>query len=547
MFESEVAEGKPLPNKEVAYILDLLGDLIIIAEDDTFRGNYYKKTARNVELLGEPIYNLTTNKLQELLNIKESLAQKIIEISRNGKSDLLDEMLSKVPATIVELLQIRGLGPKRIRMLWKNYNITSCEDLLNFSFENLKGIKGIGEKSAKVIWDGLLQYINNKNKMLLPEAQELFLKIKYQLEKEGNFEIIEPAGEFKRRCETIGTLTIVALGDKSSHKEILGNNKKISIYLCSSRDSFIRTLFEQTSTKEHINLLNIQIPSGELASEEDIYKANNLPYIIPELREGLFEKEWLKNQNKIIEEKDIKGIIHIHTNYSDGLFSLQKMVNEVRNLDYLYCGIADHSQYAKYANGLTPERLLQQIHEIDELQNSLVNFVIFKGLELDILKNGELDDMGEVIKMLDFTVSSIHAGLEMDEDEATTRLIKAIEHPHTIILGHPTGRLLLQRSGYSPNIEKILDAAAKNNVIIEINAHPRRLDLSWHWMRKAADKGILLSINPDAHDLNGIKDVKWGVWVARKSGLPPYCFLNTLPPQKVYEIFNSIKKSKGMI
>lgn len=310
-------------------------------------------------------------------------------------------------------------------------------------------------------------------------------------------------------------------------------------------DAFIRTLFTTTGSDEHIRVLDIKMPETPVSSEEEIYACNNLPYIIPELREGRWEKKWLQENTPIIEEKDIKGILHFHTNFSDGKESLESMTTTIRKMGYEYCGVADHSMYAKYAGGLTPETLKIQLRQIDQLNSSLAPFRILKGLEIDILKDGSLDDMGDIIYELDFTVCSIHAGLEMDEETATRRLLKAIEDPRTIMIGHPTGRLLLRRAGYPLKMDKILDACRENLVIIEINAHPRRLDLSWEWVRVAWEKGLLLSINPDAHDLEGIRDIRWGVSVARRAALPPDAILNAKPLHQVIQILSDIKRKKG--
>jgi DNA polymerase (family 10) len=315
----------------------------------------------------------------------------------------------------------------------------------------------------------------------------------------------------------------------------------------SNINDFYRDLILSTGSTAHLDLLfNILPDLPSLSSEEAIYRNLGLDYIEPELREGLNEIVQAQTHTlpKLIQYKDLRGTLHNHSTYSDGVHSLEQMAlhcKDVLGLEYL--GICDHSRTAVYANGLSIERLEQQWNEIATLNEKLAPFKIFRGIESDILGDGSLDYPDEVLAKFDFVVASVHSNLKMDEDKATTRLIKAIENPYTTILGHPTGRLLLSRAGYPLDFKRVIDACAANGVVIEINANPLRLDLDWRWHRYAVEKGVLLSINPDAHRTEGLHDMQYGVLVAQKGGLQASNCLNAYALDAITTYFNKKKQS----
>jgi len=320
------------------------------------------------------------------------------------------------------------------------------------------------------------------------------------------------------------------------------NNARFLIY-STTADLFALELLLTTGSEDHIQLLQQiknPIPIGN--SEQEIYRSLGLAYIEPELREGLDEIELAKQNTlpTLITFEDIKGTLHNHSIYSDGVHTLAEMARYCKeNLNLEYLGICDHSRTAVYANGLSIERLEEQWTEIDRLNQQMAPFKIFKGIESDILSDGSLDYPDGILAKFDFVVASIHSNLKMDEERATTRLIKAIENPHTTILGHPTGRLLLSRAGYPIDYKKIIDACAANKVVIEINANPLRLDLDWRWHRYALEKGVLLSINPDAHRTEGLLDMHYGVYVARKGGLSKEKCLNAFSLSEITAYFSN--------
>ena len=280
--------------------------------------------------------------------------------------------------------------------------------------------------------------------------------------------------------------------------------------------AFLETFLEKSTADDFKNL----------ATEEAVFEKAALPYLAPELRD---DNRWLEAATppKLVTEKDVKSVMHLHTTYSDGLHSLRDMALYSKELGYEYMGLTDHSKSAFYANGLKPERVLAQMEEVDELNKELAPFKIFKGIESDILYDGSLDYEEDILKKFDFIIASVHSVLKMDKEKATTRLIRAIENPYTTILGHPTGRLLLSREGYPIDHKKVIDACAANKVILELNANPVRLDLDWTWIPYALEKGVKISINPDAHSKEGIHDIRYGVLAARKGGLTAeMCFNN---------------------
>jgi DNA polymerase (family 10) len=318
--------------------------------------------------------------------------------------------------------------------------------------------------------------------------------------------------------------------------------------ICVDKAEYYKELFINTGTEEHVEavLNRINVELEEPSSEEFIYTKAGLAWIQPELREGdtFIERAANNTLPTLITYHDLKGTLHNHSTWSDGVNTVEEMALYCRDdLKLEYLGMCDHSKSAFYAKGLSIERVLQQHEEIDHINKKLNGFHIFKGIESDILNDGSLDYPDEILQRFDFIVASVHSNLKMVEDKATARLIKAIENPYTTILGHPTGRLLLSRKGYDIDYKKVIDACAANKVIIEINANPVRLDLDWRWHQYALDKGVMLSINPDAHRNSGFLDMEYGVNVARKGGLTKEMCLNALSLDEIKKVFE-LKKPK---
>src|SRR5690606_36142537 len=466
-------------------------------------------------------------------------------------------------AGILEMLHIKGLGPKKIQVIWHHLQIETVGELYYACNENrLVEAKGFGLKTQEEIKKSIEFTMANQGWFLYaklrPAAEIVFNHLTHSLPEC----LISYTGAFRRKCEILTHVEIICAAtipelseairclDAEWNVEITENtiafrdeNKSSFIIYSTTTDRFASDLLLTTGSEDHLRLLqDIQSPLPLGDTEQTIFQALGLPYIEPELRAGLNEVDLAKRKQLpfLITFSDLKGTLHNHSTYSDGVHSLAEMARYCQeDLQLEYLGICDHSRTAVYANGLAFDRLEQQWAEIDRLNQQMAPFKIFKGIESDILSDGSLDYPDEILKQFDFVVASVHSNLKMDEERATTRLLKAIENPYTTILGHPTGRLLLSRSGYPLDFKRIIDACAANNVVIEINANPLRLDLDWRWHRYALEKGVILSINPDAHRTEGFLDMHYGVFVGRKGGLTKEKCLNALSLEEITHYFNS--------
>ncbi|MFM9028996.1 MAG: DNA polymerase/3'-5' exonuclease PolX, partial [Bacteroidota bacterium] len=386
------------------------------------------------------------------------------------------------------------------------------------------------------------------------------------LEEKQVAEKISFTGSLRRKCEVLESGELIATDEQWDHlsqhisdylegqAEVKStedrlrflSNEGIPVEIIkASRERFEEILFHTTASQQHLDWLKTNRPEATWTgtNETAIYASVGLPYLEPEFREGMFEDRWLQKGVLpiAVEYVDLKGTLHNHSTYSDGMHTLEEMANYCKSMGFDYLGICDHSQSAFYANGLKPDRILKQHEEIDRLNARLAPFHIFKGIESDILIDGSLDYADDVLASFDFIVASIHSVLRMDKEKATNRIIKAVEHPRTTILGHPTGRLLLAREGYPLDMEKVIDACAANGVVMELNANPYRLDLDWRYIPYALEKGVMISINPDAHRKEGYHDMHYGVCVARKGGLEKQMTFNCFDLETVKAHFKKRK------
>ena len=545
-----------ISNKAIARIFRLTSQLMELHEENPFKIRSMQNASFKIERIADPLAGMNEQEIASLEGIGKSIAQKISCIVSGVPFAELDELTTKTPEGVMDMLSIKGLGPKKVSALWRGLGIESTGELLYACNENrLIELKGFGAKTQDQIRSAIEYTLANKGKFHYATVEVAAMQLLQDLESlpfciQSSF-----TGALRRRCEILDKAEILisvtsketlisflnshTLFEKDSLKSetdkiIIHSAQSIpfEIYLCQENEFDIR-LFETTGSESHLQWLNTAFPSIQLNgnSEEEIYHSVGLPWFHPEFREGMFESDWLSRGNNLpepVEYADLKGILHNHTTYSDGIHSLEEMALYCKSMGYEYLGVCDHSQSAFYANGLKPERVLQQHEEIDRLNKQLAPFVIFKGIESDILIDGSLDYGQDLLEQFDFIVASVHSVLRMDAAKATARLIKAIEHPKTTILGHPTGRLLLAREGYPLDMVKILDACAANNVIMELNANPYRLDLDWRFLPMALEKGVKISINPDAHRKEGYHDMHYGVCVARKGGLTKEMTFNAM-------------------
>jgi len=552
-----------MDNKAISKIFKLCSQLMELHNENPFRTKSIASASFKLDKLPFPIAEASLEELSAQPGIGKSTAEKAKEVAATGTFKELQTLMENTPSGIVEMLNIKGLGPKKIEIIWKELEIESVGELLYACNENrLVEAKGFGLKTQEDIKKSIEFSISNKGWFLyakvLPRAERFFNDLKSHFPAS----LLSFTGDFRRKCEILSTVDLLISEHIDSVEKFLGaytlvEKTENSIELTddlgftfkvfsSNINDFYRDLILSTGSTAHLDLLfNILPDLPSLSSEEAIYRNLGLDYIEPELREGLNEIELAQNHSlpKLIQYRDLRGTLHNHSTYSDGVHSLEQMAlhcKDVLGLEYL--GICDHSKTAVYANGLSIERLEEQWQEIAALNEKLAPFKIFRGIESDILGDGSLDYPDAILAKFDFVVASVHSNLKMDEERATTRLIKAIENPYTTILGHPTGRLLLSRAGYPLDFKKVIDACAANGVVIEINANPLRLDLDWRWHRYAVEKGVLLSVNPDAHRTEGLQDMQYGVLVAQKGGLQANNCLNTYSLDAITAYFNKKKQ-----
>ncbi|MFD0792276.1 helix-hairpin-helix domain-containing protein [Mucilaginibacter litoreus] len=560
-----------MENKQIARTFRLLSQLMELHEVNPFKIKSIANAAFKIDKLPFNIDGKTQDELEKTEGIGKSTAAKIIELLQTGTITELEDMIAKTPEGIVEMMGIKGIGPKKIAIIWKELGIENLGELYYACNENrLIEAKGFGLKTQEEIKKVIEFRMAGNGKFLYAQVEEEAHELMEEIRAVFPDALKHFAGEFRRLSEVISELVIVigsidqqiaynALVNSDILSNVSLNGTHVSGELksgllvdiiCVQRSQYYKELFINTGSEEHVDAVMKRI-SNELespASEELIYEKANLTWIQPELREGTtFIQKANNNQlPTLITYHDLKGALHNHSTWSDGVNTLEEMALYCRDeLKLQYLGICDHSKSAFYAKGLSIERVLQQQEEIDHLNKRLEGFHIFKGIESDILNDGALDYPEEILQRFDFIVASVHSNLKMDKEKATARIIKAIENPYTTILGHPTGRLLLSRRGYEIDYEKVIDACAANNVVIEINANPLRLDLDWRWHHYALEKGVMLSINPDAHRTSRLQDMKYGVYIARKGGITKEQCLNALPLDEIKKVFE--KKKAAMV
>ena len=557
-----------MTNKQLAQAFKLTGSLLELHDENPFKVRSYTGTATRLENLNEVAAELSQKELVEL-GFSQNMSEKIHSLLENGSFKELDDLTSQTPVGVFEMLNIKGLGAKKIRTIWTELEIETIKDLYEATQNGtLEKTKGFGKKTAENIANQIEFLEKQEGKQRINVAFQYSDYIFSILEKQDCIEKISSAGQVKRHEPIIDTISfVVVLKEGKTTKELfhfLNNLDGISFEVKNSspffwkgtfdeidlqleihiteKENFYGKLLRESSAISHLHYSTINSTSlleqsyQKANSEEEIYQKIGSKFIPYPLRNGgnglnhLQEWNWINqnNQNDLLELQDLKGTIHNHSTYSDGQNSIEQMALAAQALGHSYLVISDHSQSAFYANGLNKERVNQQWQEIEELNQKLAPFRIFKGIESDILNDGSLDYDENTLKGFEVVIASVHSVLGMNEEKATERLLKAIQNPYTKILGHPTGRLLLRREGYPIDHKKIIDACAEYNVAIEINANPYRLDLDWKWIDYAMQKNVWLCISPDAHSIEGLKDTNWGVKVAQKGGLLKTKTLNTL-------------------
>ncbi len=529
-------------NYEIAEYFSLLAKLMDIHGENAFKIKSYSNSAYTLDRLNDPLEDMTLAQIASIRGIGEALAQKIVDLLATKKLQILEEYIQKTPAGILEMLKIKGLGPKKIITIWKELGIESIGELLYACEENrLINYKGFGAKTQQSIQDALNYYLQNQGSFLYQQVQETVAQIENALTLNFPTAQYQVSGYYKRQMETLDFLDIVTttpLSDLKTWLQAKGfilaetpdylsckgpDNFELRWYLVDKDKFFIQDFILSCSPEFWTTwqLLPNFDATKAFASELAIFEQVAIPFIPAAQREepSIIQQASTKGLNKVIQASDIKGIIHSHSTWSDGLHTIEQMAVAAKAQGLEYLVISDHSKSAFYANGLQEDRIRAQHKEIDLLNKKLAPFVIFKSIESDILNDGSLDYPDEILDLFDLVIASVHSNLKMTEEKAMMRLMNAIENPYTSILGHATGRLLLSRKGYPVNHEAIISACAEHNVVIELNAHPRRLDMDWRYIHQAMEQDVLISINPDAHAIDGFEDCKYGVLVAQKAGL----------------------------
>ena len=552
-----------MDNYAIADQLSLLAKLMDIHGENAFKSKSYASAAFSLEKLPQQIAQTPREKIAGIRGIGDSVAKKIIEILETGSLEVLQQLLQKTPEGVLEMMNIKGLGPKKIHLLWKEMDIDNIEDLRQACIENrIADKKGFGAKTQENILNAIAFQQENSGKYLYASAEPFAEALTEKLRSKFESSLFEITGDFRRQLEIIESLDWVTtasseelqnflvneqvelVADRDGMLVLNSNNSLLLRFYITHKNNFHATLFK-TSCSEEFAAVAGSMLEGEISNEEEIFAGTGKIFIPPYLREDpqLLSGKKIPEINNIIQPNDIKGLIHSHSTWSDGGYGIEEMATELIKLGFEYLVISDHSKAAYYANGLSEQKIKEQHKQIDELNKKLAPFKIFKSIECDILNDGSLDYSNEVLSSFDLVITSIHSNLSMNEEKAMTRLLGAIRNPYTTILGHMTGRLLLRRKGYPVDYAAIIDACAENKVVIEINANPNRLDMDWRWIPYALEKGVMLSINPDAHTIDEFHNIKYGVLSAQKGGLTRKQNLSSYS-LKEFETFLSSNKNK---
>jgi DNA polymerase (family 10) len=556
-----------LDNYAIADNFSLISKLMDIQGDNSFKAKSFSSAAFTVEKLPVQLQVTPPEEISKIKGIGDSIGKAIQEMLQTGKFSALESYLLKTPPGILEMLKIKGLGPKKIATIWKELEVETLGELLYACNENrLTLLKGFGQKTQDAVKQSIEFYFSNQGRYLYAQAEALALSLEKDLQQLLAPATVSLTGQFRRNENIIDEIALVAALPAPALQEKLGQLSSLSLVTATddsllwqheqhikvriypaTGENFGKTLFTTSASSSFLEQFNAGFDVNSVppnTAETDIFSLAGMDYIEPCLRNSPAAIDLARNKQLpvLITHKDIKGIIHSHSTWSDGEHTLQQMAVKAKEQGFEYLVISDHSRSAFYANGLSIERIQAQHAEIDELNKQLAPFRIFKSIEADILNDGNLDYPDEILATFDLVIASVHSNLKMSEEKAMARLMKAIENPYTTILGHMTGRLLLSRNGYPVNHQQIIDACAAHNVVIEINAHPRRLDIDWEWIPYALEKNVLLSIDPDAHSTDGFRDIYYGTLAARKGGLTAAHNLSSFSAAELETFINRKKK-----
>ena len=574
-----------MKNQVIANIFYQIADMLDIKGEIEFKSRAYRKAAQIIETLEEDLEDVYKREgkegLRKIPGIGEGLAKKIAELIETNKLQYFENLKKEIPESIIQLMNIPSLGPKKVAVLYKKLGITNVEQLKKACEEGkLRGLDGFGEITERNILRGIEMLKGVKERVLLGVAFEDGTRYVDYLKKNPHIKKVSIAGSLRRMKETIGDIDILAVSDNADDvmeyfvnypnvREVLAKGRtKSSIILDDGLQVDLRVVEDKsygaalqyfTGSKSHnIKLRTIGIKKGLKINEygvfdkdtdkyiagrteEEVYKSLGLPYIEPELREDRGEIEAAQKGRlpKLVKYDEIKGDFHVHSNWSDGLNSIEDIVRYALKLGYRFIAITDHSQSLKVAGGLTEKQLRDKRKEIEMIQEKYPDIKIFFGTECDIKADGKLDYSNDLLDEFDIVCAAIHSKFKMSEKEMTERIINAIQNEYVKILAHPTGRLIGKRDAYEVDLEKVIDAAVENNVLLEINAFPDRIDLNDINIRIAKEKGARFTIGTDAHAVDHLRFIRFGVAAARRGWLEKKDVLNTYPVKEIEKILKS--------
>jgi len=570
----------PVHNKEIADLFDELADLLEIEDSNPFRVRAYRNAAHTIRNHAENMADLIEHgsDLSKLPDIGNDLAEKIKTIVETGRLPLLEKVHSRTPAALGRIMEIRGLGPKRVKALHEKLKIKSMDDLKHAAHTGkIRKLDGFGKKTEQMIKNRVKEFTQSEERIKLNEAEDIATPLRAYLKESKGIKNLTIAGSYRRRKETIGDLDILVTARKNTDvmerfvaydevKEIISQGEtRSTIRLRSGISVDLRVVPEEsygaalhyfTGSKAHniairkmalekkLKLNEYGIFRGKKRiggnTEKEVYAQVGLPYIEPELRENRGEVDAAK-ENKLpdlVTLKDIRGDLHCHTKATDGKHTLKEMAQAATKRGYEYFSINDHSEHMAMAHGLSEKRLLEQMEEIDRLNEILADTVILKSIEVDILRDGSLDLPDRVLKELDFTVGAVHSKFNLSRTQQTERILRAMDNPYFNILAHPTGRLINARTAYAINLEKIMRGAKERGCFIELNAHPDRLDLTDDACIVAKEIELRVAISTDAHSISGLNSMRFGINQARRGWLEAVDVINCQPLKELKRLLN---------
>ncbi|TYO94559.1 DNA polymerase/3'-5' exonuclease PolX [Desulfallas thermosapovorans] len=569
-------------NAEIAWALYQIADLLDFKGEEFFKTRAYRRAARAIIGLDRPVADLyASGELKNVPNLGKNIIAKIGEMLSTGECSLHRELKQQIPVTVLDLMALPGLGPKRAKMLYEQLGVTSIDELEQAARgRKVRGLPGMGVKTEINIIHHIGLLKKKAHSLPLGAARELAAQLGEYLEQLAAVRKSTVAGDIRRWAEVVYSVDFIVLAD---HMEEAGDIIESFIthpvlgevlwrepdrvrttsrwgvpveLVVVTRERYWPALLWATGSRSHVRRLQLRAwkrgwrldahrlvsrSDGQAArvdSEEAIYRLLGLQYVVPELRENNGEISAAAGDRlpRLLDLEDIRGDLHMHTKWSDGLGSIEEMARRAREKGYSYIAVTDHSPSLKIARGLSPERLLAQFERISALNEQWDDFHILTGVEVDILADGKLDHMDEVLARANVVIASVHSGFKQDRDTITRRIKAAIENEHVNIIGHPTGRLLGYRESYAVDVEEIIETAARYNKVLEINSSPDRLDLNDYYVQLARESGVCIAINTDAHDLRRMDEIIYGVSVARRAWLEPRHVINTLPLPELLQV-----------